>query len=422
MKRKLARLGVVFGAAAGLMTMAAPAMATGPTGNDVSGFDESPDVVITQGSDTSYFVTNLFSNLYNQSPGCRTNNSVVLNDVCVPGQAGPGAGVYANWDHDVIANAFPIGSGSGRNQLDTPANVKNPGDIARSSSGGGAATNSNWAFASEGVAVVAVNRTPTAGTSVSLAQLQAIYEDGNNICNSTVTWADLGDATGPAGLVLPFGMNSGSGTFGTFNTYIGGTANTGDCVTPTPYVPFENDVAHLRLPGAPGAPNGADGDAATEARYQTGQGIWWMSGATLTAFPIQSATLSPILLNGVNYTATSGYALRRTVSFVTRDVDAAFCTGAGVAGGGTAVNGCSAASSSANYLIGAATPSNVGGKPGAAREFVRYVCRLTRQEGDPNTQGQATAISYGTRVTGAIQQAGFSPTVSGANFGRCLGS
>lgn len=401
MKRSIARLGVLAGAVAGLATAAAPALAAPPTGT--TGFDEAPAVVIVGGSDTNYFASTLLTRIYNITPGCFTNNTVAPYDNCVAGQAAI-TGPYANWDHDVIVDQFPVGSGSGRNALGNAALTTNDIDLGRSSSGIGATTavNSMFEFASEGLAVVAVNpavKARTTGTlNVTQAQLQAIYEDGNDICNSTVTWAQLGD-TGPnaAELVLPFGMNTGSGTFGSFNTYVGGSASSGDCVLGTP---FENDVNELKVPALVG-------------RFNSGQGLWWMSGATLSAFPLLSAGLSPMNLNGVNYTTTTGYALRRNVSYIARDADAAWCTAAAVP-----VNGCAAAST-LGFTVG-----NEGGKSGAVREYIRWVCRTGNHLGDNTTQTQATPISYLSRISGAIQQAGFSTAVGGTNtlFGRCRAS
>jgi hypothetical protein len=376
----------VAGFLTGAVMLANPAMAAPPAGT--TGYDESPNVVLAGGSDTTFFVSNLITSLYNQSPGCATNNTTALYDACVAGQTAPAN--YANWDHDVIA--YPYGSGSGRNALGSAALVTNAIDLARSSSGigGTAATNSLYEFASEGIAVVAVNpgaKLRTTGTlNVTQAQLQAIYNTASATCTA-VTWAQLGD-TGPnsADPVLPFGMNSASGTFGSFNTFVGGTANTGACVVGTP---FENDVSQLK--------SSAPVDLLT--RYNSGQGLWWISGATQTAFPNLSATLSPMNVNSVSYTTTTGYPLRRNVSYVARDADAQWTVG-GLAGAGV-------------------------GKAGAVREFLRFLCRTTNHTVDLNTQGKgAVADSYVTRISGAIQQSGFSTSVGGTNtaFGRCKAS
>lgn len=403
MKKTLFRLGALAATAASIVSVAAPANAAAPTFS--SGYDEAPDLVVVGGSDTSYYVNSLLARAYNTSPGCATNNTVAPFDNCVAGQAA--AASAANWDHDIIADSFPYGSGSGRNALANAALTTNDIDLGRSSSGLGttAAVNSMFEFASEGIGVVAVLpalKARTTGTlAATQAQLQAIYEDGNNVCDSTVTWAQLGD-TGPnaADLVLPFGMNSGSGTFGTFNNYVLGTANTGDCVIGQP---FENDVAEL------GKGNAGATQAEMVARRDSGQAIWWISGAVLNKFPVLSAGLSPMQVAGQAYTSTS-YALRRNVSMIARDTDAAYCTGAGVP----------AASCTAAGTLGFAA-ANQFGKPGAVREYIRWVCRTGNHVTDPSTQNTTTPASYLLVISGAIQNAGFSTTVAGTNtlFGRC---
>lgn len=132
-----------------------------------------------------------------------------------------------------------------------------------------------------------------------------------------------------------------------------------------------------------------------------------MSGATASAFPVLSNTLSPVNLEptttnpaGLNYTDTSTYPLVRNVSFVARTGDAAFAA-TGPAGIG-------------------------GGKAGAVREFLRWVCKpgLTHTV-DSTIQTQAVGKSYNLQITAAIQKAGFNPsvlTLAGTQaFGRCRG-
>jgi ABC-type phosphate transport system substrate-binding protein len=389
---KIKLTGAIVGVLACAVSLASPAMAVSTPPPGTTGFDNLPNQVLVGGSDTNYAVSNLFAGLYNQSPGCTINQGVNPVDNCDGAITQAGGATYANWDHDIISNAWPIGSGNGRLQLTGSLTGTNAIDLARSSSGIGSTVGvSLYEFASEGVAVVAVNpgvRGRTGSFNVTKAQLQLIYSTNAAACGA-VTWAQLGD-TGPnsADPVLPFGMNSGSGTFSVFNTYVGGTANTGACVSGRP---FENDVAELKK---------IDAQSATDnlPRYNSGQGIWWASGATVSAFPVLSATLSPIPLETFGYSDTSTYPLVRNVSYVARTVDAAFpALGTG------------------------------GGKPGAVREFLRWVCRsAATHTGDPTIQTQTTARNYQQQITGAIQRAGFNPTVLAttagtSTFGRCRG-
>jgi hypothetical protein len=394
MKIKLA--GAIVGVMAGVVSLAAPAMAVSTPPPGTTGFDNSVTPVLAGGSDTTFFISNALAGLYNQSPGCTVFTNTAPAGDCDSAITQAGGAQYANWDHDIVGNVFPTGSGNGRNQLIGTLATTNTIDLGRSSSGiGSTAGVSLYEFASEGIAIAAVNPAArgrvagVAGFNVTKALLQQIY--GASPACSTVTWAQLGD-TGPnsADIVLPFGMNSGSGTFGTFNAYLGSNANLGGCVVGQP---FENDVAELKKLDATGVDN--------NPRYLTGQGIWWLSGATASAFPVQAATLSALPLEGQPYTDTSVYPLVRNVSFVARTADAPFlATGPGGTG---------------------------GGKPGAVREFLRWVCKPTATHTLDNTiQTQTTGKSYNLQISAAISKAGFNtsvlPLTAGVSaFGRCRG-
>lgn len=155
--------------------------------------------VLAGGSDTTYFVSNLLGSLYNQSPGCTVFTSTNSAGDCDTSIAQPVGATFANWDHDIIGNAFPIGSVKGRNQLVAALVGSTTIDFARSSSGLGSTFGvSLFDYASEGIAIMAVN--PAArgrvagpnGFTVTKAQLQAIYSTNATIC-AGVRWADLGD-------------------------------------------------------------------------------------------------------------------------------------------------------------------------------------------------------------------------------------
>ncbi len=164
-----------------------------------SGFDNVVTPVLAGGSDTTYFVSNLLGSLYNQSPGCTVFTSTNSAGDCDTSIAQPVGATFANWDHDIIGNAFPIGSVKGRNQLVAALVGSTTIDFARSSSGLGSTFGvSLFDYASEGIAIMAVN--PAArgrvagpnGFTVTKAQLQAIYSTNATIC-AGVRWADLGD-------------------------------------------------------------------------------------------------------------------------------------------------------------------------------------------------------------------------------------
>jgi hypothetical protein len=252
--------------------IAAPAGAQPPSGY---GFDGSSHNIVGGGSDTTYLAQLNISSLWLKgalSPsGCSANTGgsgpyPLLNSCTASGA--PDTNTLGNYQHDSVEQATPTGSGAGIASLnDDPAGITYAGtanpqgtaaangtpncaganncdtgpvnvDFARSSrapnlSGGTCLTagaggdelacDTFWGFASDGVTVLGFNgrgnQLNADATGLTAAEIFHIWN-----CDFHF-WSDvpsLGIAAGSAGdgPIVPWGMNSSSGTFATFNSWV----------------------------------------------------------------------------------------------------------------------------------------------------------------------------------------------------------
>lgn len=274
------------------------------------------------GSDTTYPVMAKLDSIYNASPGCRTvdtrvsssgsatqhphNNTCQLEDI--DEDTNPKDGIFdpdtdplqqsrrANYDHDLWAQQFPLGSSFGIRQLQrqdpgqvgtacgTTATGPNgeapfsapcaPMSVARSSRGPGSGEPSASdftglrfiGFAREGLSWVCFFNTANSGcsagtlaTSKNLTQdqinrimkcdptLDDLANGGNG--NGSVDWGDIGGRTGVP--IRVFQAQAGSGTRGSWDGFskvtnppdrpLLGVPSATSCATPI----FENDASQI---------------------------------------------------------------------------------------------------------------------------------------------------------------------------------
>jgi hypothetical protein len=263
-------------AAFGLVTLvgvgiAAPAGAQPPAGY---GFDGTSHHIVGGGSDTTYIAQLNLTDLWLKgalgSSGCDNNTGAKgpypLMNSCTA-SAAPATNSLGNYQHDSVSQATPTGSGAGIASLNNfPAGISYAGaangqgtqagpdcvtqpavaqdcgtgpvnvDFARSSrapstSGGSCALSGGnelacdtfWGIGSDGVTVVGFNRRGTQlnGDVTGLTATE-IFHIWN--CDFHF-WSDvpsLGIAAGSVndGPIVPWGLNSSSGTYGTFNSYV----------------------------------------------------------------------------------------------------------------------------------------------------------------------------------------------------------
>jgi hypothetical protein len=378
-------------AAAGLIAFTTSASAAPPS----DGWDDVPDVIIGGGSDTTYQIMNRFENLYSGAPGCVliTASNDPNKGKCVGFNNGTSTGNAAgNWDHDVVASAAALGSGAGKTALcqSSPVQYNPTIHYARSSSGPGAADTDQctyWAYARDAIAVITFGT--RSGVNLTKAQIQGIYN-----CSIT-NWNQIpGQA---AGTIIPWKMNTSSGTYATFMAYLGFDPNAGACTQGLPpggTPPFENDVKPLLSSGV-----GSANDY-----------LWWMSFANFKTYPFTTGaggvTSNLIQVDSItleNATITDGtYPIPRSVFHVTRTLDADCHTAPVITAGNSPAlppaTGGTPCNNAANTVYG----TNIGGTGGAVRMFTTWLCRATGHTNDTQT-----GLSYSTLQLQARSAEGF---------------
>lgn len=456
--KRMHKLVLVAAAASGLLATANPAGATpGPPSG--YGSDGQADLVVAGGSDTTYRAMVALTDLYNGAPGCTVSTAVGPDlNKCVysTNAADPeDKNSQGNYDHDTIAQANPTGSGAGvaslNNYPGTAASIAYAGttgnvDFARSSAGpkttGGRISGGNelsgdtfWGFAQDGLEVMAFESKGAyiqgvGGSAITPNELYKIWN-----CEYT-RWAQvpsLGITAGGAndGPIVPWGMNSSSGTYATFNSYLqtnGGApanwaANGQSCVrflgASSSTAPMENDIKPLF--------NAAGANLTTtdsESINNPNNWIWWGSFGELSSFSYKSNyqypvgtgntwNAIPLPVNGSIPSSSkilaNTYPIGRTLYHVTKNTDAD-CPGSTNPG-----DACNFTANPGPTLpSGTGTDLNVvgadSGKGGAVREFTRWLCRsgTAAQAIDPYT-----GKNYAGEITTAINGAGFTVVPAG---------
>ncbi len=405
------------GLIAGLAVFSALAPTTHADPPAGSGWDLNPDVIIGGGSDTTWLVSLRLEQLYNSAPGCAvvTSGTSVNKGKCsdVPGVGTPSAPtgpITGNYDHDLFVSAAPTGSGAGKGALSglSGQTQYNPAiDYARSSSGPGtgeAALLTFWGFARDAIAVTTFGT--RSGYQLTKQNLADIYS-----CNVT-RWENLTDSNNvnlglAPGDIIPWDMNTSSGTRSTFTGYLPGTTF-GACVRKltSGTAPLENDVKPIL------ADAGTDGTVGT-ADDNANNYIWWMSFGTWSTYPYAKNgidagqgltqgnavksnlvalpdTNGAFALPSASATNTGTYAILRTLFQVTRNGDADCRQTAASAGTCDNVD---------NNIYGATS-----GKAGAVRQFTQFLCSTTNLQMGTNP---FTGRGYRSEVISALNAEGF---------------
>ena len=339
---KLKALAAAAIAASTLVMGAGVAHATAP---EPTGWDDAPDQITGSGSDTTYNFVQKFDTLYNQAQGCETVNTYSSLDPTATGKcivpSNNATNTTGNWDHDYAIEKYPVGSGTGIKQLLGGASGV---DFARSSRGPNATgeTGTNfWAFGKDGLAIVTWgNLTPG---NITKAQLQGIYN-----CTIT-TWDQItGNPADATRTIEPVGMNSASGTYSVFKTYLGADPNAGSCVKKLDAVggqaaiyPFENDLKPV----------------IASAGINSNNAIWWMSFAEYRAFSYKRQTAQTWTVDGKTVSAATisnnTYPITRFIYHVTKTADAS-------------------PDAATDNVLGGDT-----GKSGAVREYTEFLCKVS---------------------------------------------
>ena len=133
--RKLLKVAVGLAILLTMVAMALPAGASPPTGY---GFDNTPHLVTVGGSDTTYYMMNTLTTVYNRSLGCQVVTSGVNANKCVvpsPNNPEPNSGL-GDYQRDTLANLNPTGSSFGvLSMLDSSCTVHYNGATPKSYTG-----------------------------------------------------------------------------------------------------------------------------------------------------------------------------------------------------------------------------------------------------------------------------------------------
>ncbi len=562
---------MVTGVTAVLATMVAagPALPAGaitgpPSAPQGYGFDNTPNLIVGGGSDTTAKAMLNITDLYNASAvnnGCHHDTSSTATQNKCDGTTDQ-AYNQSNWDGDTVGEANPTGSGGGRNALldlngiqtynGTANSISNPGrtdavtfttgsatvadtaitaadrgklvtstdpglpkpvyvgtvtagtgfslsatadpsqqkddpytgaggagsivvsrygcvpaatspgpvpDFGRSSStptltgqancGSELNASTFWGFGQDQIEVVGFNShgaklNSLTGGSLSAVQLDNIWgcKNGTGTLingHNRMTWSDI-DPTVFAGDhadIIPWQMNTGSGTYNQFKAYVAGASGDASFDPNTSggtgcaralnaggSQPLENDVKPLI-------------NDPSNATFGTGNDnpenwLWWSSFGVLSAFPFTSgvtragtlyqATAAAVGTGTSSFlpstSLTSQYPIKRTLWNVSRKGDAD-CPAVLTAG----VRTCDFTGQPGPTIgAGPTTDLNVAGATtgpgGAVREFMRFICRQSAaQQGlDPYT-GNNQFLG----ITSAINGAGFTvlPAASRTPGSRC---
>jgi hypothetical protein len=298
-----------------------------------------------------------------------------------------------------------------------------------------------WGFGQDGVAVIGFN---THGNLLNgLAAPELAPNDLFDIWNCSggtgtggrVRWSDIITSISPGSAndadIVPWQMNTASGTFSTFQNYIKNNASgvpTGwspngqacDRKLADGSLPLENDIKPLiKDPATLGTGT---------SNNNPENWMWWGSFGVFSAFPNTSNftrgtawSAKDAAINGI--TPGTGnilqltYPISRTLFHVTRKADADCPKTSGV---------CDLSGNPGPTLAAGGTDLNVtggtGGVSGAVREYTRFLCRPgTAQQGvDP-----FTGLNFDTEITGAINAAGFTTIkntvkTGGSTQSRCV--
>ena len=440
----------VAGAAIALVTglSVGQALASPPTGY---GYDGTSHVIVGAGSDTTYFTMLGITDLYNRSgvsSGCVANTTIgpSLNECVLTGS--PETNDLGNWQHDTVGEANPVGSSVGVASLNAAssssyAGTVNPApsylgsglptgpnaDFARSSRGpkttGGnvigagneLSVDTFWGYAQDGIEIVSFNNR---GTQLQGDHTGLTPNELFGIFNCTITqWSQvpsLGIAPGSAtdGPIVPWGINTSSGTFATFQSYIQSNASgvpsgwspdgqACDRKLSNGIFPFENDLKPI-------INDPASLSASATSTDNPENWITWGSFGDMSAFPFKSAVTrgikyqsKPAPVNGIipssQKVLLNTYPIGRTLFHVTRKQDAD-CPKTG--------SSCDFAGHPGPAISGGITDMSVTGGTsgigGSVREFTRFLCRgdSTQQKSDPYT-----GINEFDGITAAVNSSGF---------------
>jgi ABC-type phosphate transport system substrate-binding protein len=236
--QRVAGLGAALSTVAALFTVS-PALA-GPVG---TAGGPTPDHIMGSGSDTTQILMLHLDGLYNVSEGCLIAAPNTALDLSCQAPDPAGTITSENYEHDIISEADFVGSSTGIKQLCTQGQAGTTYiDFARSSRASKASDCTGLhfvAYARDGISVEAfdavgsgihamANTDPLCvglGWCLSQTQVKGIY------ANCSITdWQQVNSALGAPLTIQIYTPQSGSGTRGQFETFLG-ISDSSVCIT-----------------------------------------------------------------------------------------------------------------------------------------------------------------------------------------------
>lgn len=169
--------------------------------------------LLGSGSDAAYKPISALDDLYNQSPGCNTivtTGTQPLDFSCLADTANTIK--TENYEHDVVSDAYPLGSSNGIAQVCASLGKVNFATNVRAAKSTDCTGLHMVSFARDGLAWECFG-TCHGVTNLTKVQLQGIY--GN--CSIT-NWNQVGGSAAP---IVVYGVVPGAGVKSNWNSYLG---------------------------------------------------------------------------------------------------------------------------------------------------------------------------------------------------------
>ncbi|MFI9553891.1 substrate-binding domain-containing protein [Nonomuraea endophytica] len=280
-----------------LVVVAAPALAAIPPFNN----GKMDFIIRGSGSDTTFEAMAELDQAFNASPGCALRLPPATPQIeCDPADQ-PTANQNENYDHETAVSLYPQGSSAGLRQL---CELNSPGVFpvyyARSSSGPGSAPSQcatdqlrYVAWAKDAITIPKwLGGATDPVTNLTHAQLQEIFLDTSGD-GCAENWSDFG---GGNAQIMVHGVQTSSGTYATWQSFLGGNPNT--CVAATGgQVLFENECTPINNLAA------ADRQRSiwwlSFGKYQTGAAT--CTDATTDLVPVNAVAPTPTTIQDGSY-------------------------------------------------------------------------------------------------------------------------
>ncbi len=385
---------ILFGLGLAVVSLGALAVPAGASG----GGGPVAQSVLGSGSDTTQFMMSSLDNVYQFSPGCQqipNPGGTAWFDFSCLAPDPPGTIKSENYQHDQMTQAYFLGSGNGIHQVCNQGVAGNAAvSYARSSrtSGSSDCTGLHFvAYARDGIPIEVfraftntdtVNGGPCLGKPNCLSQneVKAIW----HTCTIT-DWNTIDSSIAAGTTIDPYTPQSGSGTRGTFDNFLGGTNFSETCIDARGTAYMQSHV----VPENSNVSVSTNGDSHV-AMFPFSFGVW-------TTQVKKHNTLGS-LLTSIDGVVASSKTIGNLSFPYGRYLFNVFC--AATNGTGCDANGVTASQATINYV----------GEEG-------WICKpgsgTWTSDGGPHTTNPVTGNNFQKDIASAIKSFGFVPNPLG---------